>query len=107
MKKKKQKKILIIAAVAIIAVIAVIAIFAGGGNDGGPLSTDDAKKVVLNDLNIRESKADSIHIHTTTVDDVPCYSVYITVDDKNWEYIIDGLTGEILEKEESDSSHSH
>ncbi len=107
MKKKKQKKILIIAAVAIVALIAVIAIFAGGGNDGGPLSTDDAKKVVLSDLGIKESKADSIHIHTTTVNDVPCYSVYVTFNGENWEYIIDGLTGEILEKEESDSSHSH
>ena len=65
MKKKKQKKVLIIAAVAIVALVAVIAIFAGGGNDGGPLNTDDAKKVVLSDLGIRESKAESLPESTT------------------------------------------
>jgi uncharacterized membrane protein YkoI len=107
MKKKKQKKVLIIAAVAIVALVAVIAIFAGGGNDGGPLNTDDAKKVVLSDLGIRESKAESLHIHTTEVDGIPCYLVYITYDGHNWEYVINGLTGEILEKEESDGGHSH
>lgn len=107
MKKEKQKKVLIIAAVAIVALVAVIAIFAGGSNDGGPLDTDDAKKVVLNDLNAKESKVDSIHIHITTVDGVPCYSIYVTYNGHNWEYIINGLTGEILEKEESDSGHSH
>ena len=107
MKKKKQKKILIIAAVAIVALIAVIAIFAGGENDGGPLDTDDAKKVVLNDLGVKESKVDSLHIHTTEEDDIPCYLVYVTYNGENWEYLINGLTGEILEKEESDSGHSH
>ena len=107
MKKKKQKKVLIIAAVAIVALVAVIAIFAGGGNDGGPLDTDDAKKIVLNDLNAKESKVESIHIHPTTVDKVPCYSVYVTFDGENWEYLINGLTGEILEKENNDHGHSH
>lgn len=107
MKKEKQKKVLIIAAVAIVALIAVIAIFVGGGNDGGPLDVNDAKKIVLNDLGVKESKVESPHIHTTEVDGIPCYLVYITYDGHNWEYVINGLTGEILEKEESDSGHSH
>ena len=107
MKKKKQKKVLIIAAVAIVALVAVIAIFAGGGNDGGPLDVNDAKKIVLNDLGVKESKVESPHIHTTEVDGIPCYLVYITYNGHNWEYVINGLTGEILEKEESDGGHSH
>ena len=107
MKKKKQKKALIIAAVAIVALVAVIAIFAGGGNDGGPLDTDDAEKIVLNDLNAKESKVESIHIHTAEEDGIPCYLVYVTYNGENWEYLINGLTGEILEKENNDHGHSH
>ena len=107
MKKKNQKKVIIIASVAIIVLIALIAIFAGGGNDGGPLDTDDAKKVVLNDLGVKESKVDSLHIHTTEEDGIPCYLIYVTCNGENWEYLINGLTGEILDKEASDSGHSH
>lgn len=107
MKKKQQKKIIIIVAVAIVALIALVAIFAGGSNGGGPLDTEGAKKIVLNDLNAKESKVDSLHIHTTEADGIPCYLVYVTYNGHNWEYVINGLTGEILEKEESDGGHSH
>ena len=107
MKKKQQKKIIIIVAVAIVALIALIAIFAGGGNTNGPLDTNDAKKVVLNDLGVKESKVSSLHIHTTEVDGIPCYLVYVTYNGDNWEYVVNGLTGEIIEKEKTDSGHSH
>ena len=107
MKKKQQKKIIIIVVAAIVALIALVAIFAGGGNTDGPLDTDDAKKVVLNDLGVKESQIGSPHIHTTEVDGIPCYLVYVTYNGHNWEYVINGLTGEILEKEESDGGHSH
>ena len=107
MKKKKQKKIIIITAVAIVALIALVAIFAGGGNDGGPLDTEGAKKVVLNDLNTKESKVDSLHIHTAEEDGIPCYLVYVTDNGENLEDLSNGVTGEILEKKASDGGHSH
>ena len=106
MKKKEKKKILIIIAIAIVALIAIVAIFAGG-NDDGPLDTNSAKKVVLNDLGVKESKVSSIHVHTTTVDTIPCYLIYVTYNGENWEYVVNGLTGEIIEKEETHSGHSH
>ncbi len=104
---KKKKTLIPILVVAAILVGVLVFAFADSGNDDGPLSTDDAKKVVLNDLNTKESKVDSIHIHAAEEDGIPCYSVYVTYNGKNWEYLINGLTGEILEKEESDSNHSH
>lgn len=119
MKNKNQNELIKIVAVIGIAkliktvviigiiLVALVAIFAGGGNDDGPLDVNDAKKIVLNDLGVKESKVESPHIHTTEVDGIPCYLVYITYDGHNWEYVINGLTGEILEKEESDGGHSH
>ena len=106
MKKKEKKKILIIIAAAIVALIAIVAIFAGG-NDGGPLDVDDAKKVVLNDLGAKKINEDNLHVHTTTVDTTPCYLIYVTYNGENWEYVVNGLTGEIIEKAETDSGHSH
>ena len=106
MKKKEKKKILMIVAVAAVALIAIVAIFAGG-NNGGPLDVDDAKKVVLNDLGANESNVSSLHVHTTTVDTTPCYLIYVTYNGENWEYVVNGLTGEIIEKAETDSGHSH
>lgn len=105
---KNKKYWILIAVVAVILVGTVIFTSIGGDSDpDGPLSTDDAKKVVLNDLNAKESKVDSIHIHTTEEDGIPCYLVYVSYNGENWEYVIHGLTGEILEKEDNDYGHSH
>ena len=103
---KKKKYLFIIVAVAVILTGILVAVIAGG-NQNDPLSIEDAKKVVLKDLSIKESEAGSMHVHPTTVEDTPCYSVYITIDGENWEYIIDAFTGKILEKTETDHGHSH
>ena len=103
---KKKKYLFLILAVAVILTGILVALIAGGSQND-TLSIDDAKKVVLKDLSIKEREADSIHVHPTTVEDTPCYSVYITIDGENWEYIIDSFTGKILEKTETDHGHSH
>ena len=73
----------------------------------GPLTVDDAKAIVLEDLGVKESKVSSIDVHITTVDGAACYLVYVTYNDENFEYVVNGLTGEILSAEESDHGHSH
>ena len=90
----------------LLAVMLVLGLFAGCGNDG-VLSEDDAKKVVLEDLNLQASSGTQMDVHMTTVDGLACYAVYITVGDVNWEYVISSLTGEILQRNEKDSGHSH
>ena len=73
----------------------------------GPLTVDDAKAIVLEDLGVKESKVSSIDVHITTVDGAACYLVYISYDGENFEYAIDSFSGEILSVEETDSGHSH
>ena len=105
MKKKKYLIPLIVAAVVLLGI--VIAVAAGSGEQDGPLTPNDAKKIVLQDLGISESKADSVHAHTTTENGKACYLIYVTVDGENWEYIVDGFTSEILSKTKNDHGHSH
>ncbi|MBE6926513.1 MAG: hypothetical protein E7461_06680 [Ruminococcaceae bacterium] len=103
---KKKKYLIPILVVAVVFAGVLIAVFAGGKNDG-PLSTNEIKNVVLDDLGVKENKAGEIHTHPTTFEGAACYTVYITADGKNWEYMIDAFTGEILSKTENDHSHSH
>ena len=105
MKKKKYLIPLIVAAVVLLGI--VIAVAAGSGEQDGPLTPNEAKKIVLQDLGIGESKADSVHAHTTMENGKACYLIYVTVDGENWEYIVDGFSGEILSKTKNDHGHSH
>ena len=97
--------IALVAAVVLLGI--VIAVAAGSGEQDGPLTPNEAKKIVLQDLGISESKADSVHAHTTTENGKACYLIYVTVDGENWEYIVDGFSGEILKKAENDHGHTH
>ncbi|MBE6944210.1 MAG: hypothetical protein E7453_08175 [Ruminococcaceae bacterium] len=105
MKKKKYFIPVIVAVVVLLGII--IAVAAGSSNNDGPLTPDEAKKVVLRDLNVKASEADSVHVHTTTEGSKACYLIYVSVDGENWEYTVDGFTGEILKKTKNDHGHSH
>ncbi len=87
------------------AVLALGLLTACGGKKA--LTPDDAKKLVLKDLDIRESDADSFDYHVTTVDGKVCYAMFISVGDHHWEYTIVGATGEVLDKTQAEHGHSH
>lgn len=76
-------------------------------SDDGTLTVDDAKKLVLEDLGIKQSDVDSLDTHLTTVDSAACYLVYVSFDGEHWQYTVNSITGEILEKTENDHGHSH
>ena len=84
----------------------IVGLLAACDNDG-PLTVEDAKKVALKDLGVKESKVDSVDVHMTPIGDTVGYAVYISMDGENWEYIIDGISGEILSKAETDEGHHH
>ena len=91
--------------VLMIAVLA-LGLLAACGNDG-PLSVEEAKSIALKDMGVKESKVDSVDVHVATIDGVACYIVYIAMDGEYMEYTINGLNGEILDKEETEEGHSH
>ena len=91
--------------VLLISVLA-IGLLAACGKDG-PLTVEDAKAVVLEDLGVKESKVSSIDVHLTNSNGVACYLVYVSYNGENFEYLVNGITGEILSVEETDHGHSH
>lgn len=76
-------------------------------SDDGTYSVDDAKKLVLEDLGIKEKQVESFDTHLTTIDSAACYLIYISAEGKHWQYTVNSLTGEIIEKAENATGHSH
>ena len=68
------------------------------------VDSDEAKKIALADMGIKEDQAE-VHVHITEHEGVASFSVYITYEGAQTEYIIHGKTGEILHK--GAGSHSH
>lgn len=86
-----MKKILIFA----LLLALTVSLFAGCGNKDF-LESDDAKKVALKDLGIREDDADNIHIHVGQVAQGPVYTVHVDYAGLTYEYVILATDGQIL-----------
>jgi uncharacterized secreted protein with C-terminal beta-propeller domain len=69
-----------------------------------PISTADAVRVVLTDLDMEITEAQP-HVHTGDFNGNEVYYVYVTVEEKNMSYAIDMYSGEILNIAESNHSH--
>lgn len=69
------------------------------------ISAADAQKIVLEEMGMTGITQKQMHTHVSMKDDIVYYNVYVSVGGVNVEYRIDGVTGEILHKGESDHSH--
>ena len=70
------------------------------------LTAEQAQKVALKDLGIKASQAESMHTHWGTDESgAPTYSIHITVDGEDYEYLIRAADGEILTVKQGDIQH--
>lgn len=69
-------------------------------------SIDQAKAqlIALEDMGVSPTEA-SIHVHTGTSGDTPCYLVFVTYEGETMAYTISAEDGAILHKEASDHAH--
>lgn len=77
-------------------------VLAGCGNS--TISTEKAQKIVLKDLGVKADEV-TMHVHIGTFENVPCYSIYVTVNGENLEYSVSADDGTILNIAHSDHSH--
>lgn len=68
------------------------------------VDVEEAKKIVLEELGMTAEEANP-HVHVGDYNGKPCYSVYVTVNGKTMEYLVDNKTGDILVVRESNHSH--
>ncbi len=92
-----------IIALCLLAVL-LVSVFAGCNSGSDVVTQEEAQQIVLDHL---DRKADEVemHVHTTTVDEAVCWSVYVTIYGHQLQYVIHGVTGEILSINESNHSH--
>ena len=86
-----MKKVLIF----ILLMALTVSLLAGCGNKDF-LEAEDAQKIALKDLGIKEKDADSIHIHVGEMAEGPSFSVHVEYDGQTYEYVILATSGEIL-----------
>lgn len=86
-----MKKVLIF----VLLLALTVSLFAGCGKKAF-LESEDAQKIALADLGIKEKDADSIHIHVGEMAQGPAYSVHVDYDGQTYEYVILAANGEIL-----------
>lgn len=68
------------------------------------ITGDEAVSVVLESLGSDDQVEGNAHVHEETINNVRCYSVYLTVNGRSWVYYV-STDGKILSK--AISSHSH
>ena len=83
--------------VIVLALLAMLlSVFAGCGSSKA-LTGDEAEKIVMEHAGVSESQVSDIHTHVPTNDaGVACYSIHITINGTSYEYLVHGMTGEIL-----------
>ena len=61
------------------------------------ITGEEAEQIVMEHAGVTESQVSDIHTHVTTNDEgVACYSIHITINGTSYEYLVHGMTGEIL-----------
>lgn len=75
-----------------------------GCKDDGPLTPDQATRIVLEELGLKAADV-TVHTHAGTHEGQPCHIIYITQNGQTMEYLVHGITGEILSSGESTHSH--
>lgn len=60
------------------------------------VTPQEAQKIALDHAGLTASQVTDIHAHVVT-GEVPCHSIHIVYKDTSYSYLIDAVSGEILE----------
>ena len=86
--------------IALLLLAALLLAGCGNDQDKSPVTQEKAQRIALQELGVEEKDA-HCHLHVTTYNDVPCYSVHVDVGGESHEVVIDAATGEVLHVGES------
>jgi uncharacterized protein YcfL len=69
-------------------------ILVGCAEKSGPLTAEEAQQIALDHACVKN--AENVHTHVVSGEEHPCYSIHLTIEGVSYEYLIDGITGQIL-----------
>lgn len=75
--------------------LVVVSIFTACGKKG-PITQEQAQKIALEHAGLTQKDASDVHVHVTSDNGLPCYSVHITTVDGDFSVIINASTGEVV-----------
>lgn len=83
--------------IAILALVCVLFALLAACNSNKAITGEEAEEIVMKHAGVTESQVSDVHTHVTTNDEgVACYSIHITINGTSYEYMVHGVTGEIL-----------
>lgn len=86
-------------ALLVLAALTLCMLAACGKEDSKFLTPEEAQKIAMDAAGVCAKDVTDVHAHPGSYEDAPCFSIHLTVDGTEYEYIIDAVTGEILEKD--------
>ena len=57
-------------------------------------TAEEAQQIALDHAGVKN--AENVHTHVVSGEEHPCYNIHLTIEGVSYEYLIDGITGEIL-----------
>lgn len=83
-------------AVLVLAALLLTLFTACGSKKSSVLTAEEAQKIALESAGFSADQVSDVHTHVGNFQEQPCFSIHITVDGTEYEYVIAALTGEIL-----------
>ena len=65
----------------------------------GAITSEQAQKIALEDAGLKQKDVSDVHSHVVSENNIPCYSIHISVADREYSYLIHAGTGEILDSD--------
>ena len=85
----------------LMAIVLLVALFlsvmAGCGNKAEVVSQEKAQQIAMAEAGVTQDQITDAHIHVTTENGIPCYSVHLTTNAGEFSVLIHAGTGEVLD----------
>lgn len=82
-------------ALLLVAIMAVSLFAACGKSDA--ITQEKAQKIALEHAGLTANQAEDVHVHVTSDNGIPCYSVHITTAEGDFSVIINAANGEVID----------
>lgn len=85
-------------AIVLLVLVLVAGCMAGCQDEKGAITQDEAIRIALEDAGVPSKEVTGLHVHTGTVGNEPVYEIHFYHGEEAYNYVISGVTGNVLTK---------